>query len=708
MSTTYYRLYKEKVLELARSIVIKNESTAFAINRQLELMGYPISDDPRTWKYYLNLAGEYHFLDRPMQIISLDTLETIPFTKENLRIHLATADEYRVGSRYYNDLVERFPDQEVLIRGILSPVEMERVIEADDFTILYADESLIESNESNLLGLLQERVYRFASRWDVPGYRLTDDLYNSAQLGILFLNLPMFIMNIRLANCRTRYAHSFHIREYLASHGKLDLYIDQLTKKQMLFLYRNILYIERNAGKQETFDWLVDRLLTDRGIPLAEYTARHNLASLPNSLYPELELKRERLNRHHNPSSTEERTLIQMLEMQESVAPGNLRVMDDAIAQDTIRFRNSRNDRLNTKVLESAIVDRSDSGFVTNQDFLLNHWVYLASTNRYRTILNVPDPRSGDRFQISAKDGFILFLYCYNKSIGQELPKIPEVTAKMVRKIDLPTKDQVKELVESKYVDDFLIDAAYDRLVHINSIISSQVFIESVSDIYQRALEHRDLYSLQQHNKTRGQLQAVCDHLYQNVNCVLEEEQTDYALWLRDKGLDFSNLTTIEYELLANNILQEATGLSLFASRSMVQLQDSLIRLMSQLSSYSIQFLKEINRGPILVYDWATTRVGDVDGKGGELIRVKVAKQRVRDLHGRGLAKVRMSASSFVEQKIGVFGRYGLQLDPTIKMALHGRVTTNLRVRLPKVRWGIHSSDGSADDIYHISPPGGN
>jgi hypothetical protein len=602
--------------------------------------------------------------------------------------------------------VEQFPDQELLIRGILTPVDLDHAINAEDFTVLYADNTLIERNESNLLYEFQERIWRFSARWDVPGYRETDEFYTGSQLAILYLNLPMFIMNIRLANCHTSYAHSFHIRAYLASHGKLDRYLDNLTKKQMLFLYRNILYIERNAGKQETFDWLVERLLTDRGIPLAEYTTRHNLASMPESLYPELELTRTGLNKHHNPSSTNERSLTEMLELEEMEVPGNTRIFDSVIAEDTVRFRNSRIDQLPTKVLESAIVDRSDSGFVTNQDFLLNHWLYWSSTRRYRSVISVIDPRSGERFQIDVRDAFILFLYAYNRSVGVELPIIPELTAKMVRKDVLPRRDELKAITEAKYVDETAITRSMERNVPLTNYVSTQAFIETVRDVYDRATYHRFLYASYEHYKARGQVQAICDHHYMNVPVSLVDGEVEYPQWLRDHGFDFSTMTILEFELLANNILEEATGLSLFGSRSMVELQDSLIRLMQQLSSYSVQFLKEINRGPILVYDWSVVRLGDIDGYAGDRVKVRTSTQRVRELHGRGSIRVNVDASRFSQMKFKLRGHYAVEWDPTIRFKLKTRDTVRLRARLPMVRWSFADDNVDPDWKWMVTPSG--
>jgi hypothetical protein len=103
-----YRIYLDMTLLLAKTLIIKSEDAATLMNTGImEQYGasYVDNNNPYSWKYYLNLAGEYHSLDSAMVVTSLDTLETIGFTKENLSSHTATAIAYQYGS---SDITRRW------------------------------------------------------------------------------------------------------------------------------------------------------------------------------------------------------------------------------------------------------------------------------------------------------------------------------------------------------------------------------------------------------------------------------------------------------------------------------------------------------------------------------------------------------------------------------------------------------------------------
>ena len=90
MSQFNYTSYRADILRLSRSIVIKFDAIAEAINEHLLINNVPVNElDPRTWKYYLNLSGQYHPTDELMVVRSMDTLEDIAFTREKIgRAHV--------------------------------------------------------------------------------------------------------------------------------------------------------------------------------------------------------------------------------------------------------------------------------------------------------------------------------------------------------------------------------------------------------------------------------------------------------------------------------------------------------------------------------------------------------------------------------------------------------------------------------------------
>lgn len=145
MSNARYKLYVDDVLLLARSIVLKSESTANSINQFFRDSGAAevFEEQPETWKYYLNLAGEYHSTDTRMFVTSLDTREMIEFSKANLVEHRATKRGYLPGTRFYKELVRKYPNQIDLIQGILEPIDIQQAIAARDGEILSYDTNLV-------------------------------------------------------------------------------------------------------------------------------------------------------------------------------------------------------------------------------------------------------------------------------------------------------------------------------------------------------------------------------------------------------------------------------------------------------------------------------------------------------------------------------------------------------------------------------------
>ncbi len=299
MSNAYYKLYIENTLQLAETIVIKSERTADVLNDVIIKThgdSYVDPGNPSTWKYYQNICGEYHVTDTPITITSLDTAQQIIFSKASLELHPTTARAYRFGSRYYRELMLEYPDQEMLILGILYPAEMSTAISAIDGSVLAYTSYLVESTEPSLIKNIETWTRKYRIRHYNKQYNNAHELFDAAHQGIMFLSLVPHILNLRTQACKTDEAHSFHIREYLASHGMLDRYLDAMTRKQALFFYRNIAYIERNSGSNDTFEWLVQKVLTDRNLPLVEYTMRHNTADLLNTLYPEIAFKARSIN----------------------------------------------------------------------------------------------------------------------------------------------------------------------------------------------------------------------------------------------------------------------------------------------------------------------------------------------------------------------------------------------------------------------------
>lgn len=695
MSSTYYKLYIKEVLDLAKTLVIKSVASAESINTHLVQLGLSVDESsPQTWKYYLNLAGEYHSTDTMMYVDSTDTAERIAFTKANLEEHRETRRDYAYGSSYYEELIRQYPNQEQLIQGILNPIDITTAIEGRDGQILYYNKALVESNEESLIPNLQKFIDGYFIRWVINDYTKTDDLYAATYLGILFLQLPNVILNLRLKACHTNEAHSFHIREYLASNGQLDGYMDTLTKKQALMLYRNIKYIQRNAGKTSTFEFLIQRLLTERGLPIAAYQMRHNLANQPDNLYPDIELLRSRLNLDYATVTVDNHTVEDVLTKEIPLAKDNYTVQSEALETITEDMRNSLVTHLPTKVLESDILDLSDSAPFTLSDTLLNHWLFFSTNNRYPTLINFNNPQTGERIQVTAKDAFVIFLYSYNRSFGVTLDRVPNLEATHVRRTPLPTRAELKSIVDPAYVSDKLVLAALMNQPSIGRYISTESFYDACVEIHTALMRHRDLYAYREHYIERGHVEAMVGRCYQDILCNLGDEQP-YEDWFKDRGLRIPELSTLDQGLLAAAVLKEATGIGLNTNKSLRELQESMIRLMTQLSSYSVQYIATINTSAYQIADWAVIRLGDDHTTATGRLRLNEAMIDVRALHARGYGKQVLPTERVgVEMTASAHERVTLDMGFGLDFTMTSLGSTNYKGEIPNVYFDVHMPEG--------------
>lgn len=620
MSSNNYQIYINQTLQLVETIVIKSSYTARALNEwvagAMAAGGYlaPVDPDPTTWKYYLNLAGEYHSIDEVMTVVSMDTLEEIVFNKVNLAIHTATARAYQYGSKQYTDLVARFPTQEQLILGILYPTDIERAIAAQDGDILAFPPGLVEENEYHLISNLQKWIYHFKQRWHVPGFDYTDELYNATMLGLMYLLLVQALLTLRLAACNTNEAHSFHIREYLASHGYLDKFFDAMTKKQALHFYRNIAYIQRHAGRNATLESLTEHIMTDRFIPLAEYTMKHDVSAQTENLYPEVIFRKRQLNLDIILPDDNRTTIKELLDKEKPLAVGNTLDLDEVETQVKELMQNSPSNVVATKVLESSMIDETNSSPWILSEILFNHWLYFSSQDLYTAYVNVTNPKTGEKIPVTAKEAFILALYAFAKTVGGHLDTIPLAYASRVQRIPRATVDDIYSIVDYQLLPRSVAEKALSQQPAIKPMLSIDAFWNTGVAINAAVQMQRNMIAAREHHEGRAMVQSMVTRIYSDYILALEPEGTLYDTWLSARNIDLSQLNRAEFVLLFEDIVAQATGASLHPVQTMKSLQQAMVGMFAQLSSYGIQVIAEINDSTIRKTDWPAVRLGTVTG----------------------------------------------------------------------------------------------
>lgn len=617
--SSYYSIYINKVFQLAATIAIKSNDVADAINAGLQVMpgSEPVDEtDPMSWKYYMNLAGEYHPTDTIMQVISMDTLETIDFTVANLAVHLATAKAYQYGTRQYNELLSNYPTQEAVIRGILYPVNITFAINARDHLILGGyPPTLVEVNEYSFLDQLQAWIDGFKLRWYNRSYTVSDNLYLTSNLGLMYGFLIPAIIDIRKSTCKTNEAHSFHVKQYLASHNGLDVYYDQMTLEQSLSLYRNILYLERNPGTNTTFQWLIAELLTKRQLPLAKFSMRHDVSQMPDNLYPTLFFQREPLNLGFSYDTQDQLTLDQMLTKEAPLARDNALFQPDVEPVIETEMVNSKANVLQTKMLESAMVDYTDATPYTLEATLLAHWLWLAFKGLYTAVVNVEDPKTGERLALSALDAYTFMWYAFCASIGINLDVIPPVMGLHVQRIPTPTPADLLSIVDQTMIEEKTAKWLLSYSPLIQRVISTEAFYGLCQQIWRAQNTQANIVAYQEHMVRRGYVDNMFNRIYADVECNLDVPGTTYTSWFAARNINIADWTQEDFGLLYVNIVAAATGTDLSTTNSVANLQKAMIAIMQKLSSYSVQYVSYINSGAIVPLDWPMVRQGDIDSK---------------------------------------------------------------------------------------------
>lgn len=662
-------------------------------------------DRPETWKYYMNISGQYHFTDKIMRVISLDTHDEIDFTKEMMQIHTATAKAYRYGTRFYFSLVKKYPDQEQLILAINNPADINEAIAAEDGAILAYYRDLVESQEDTLIYDLEKYIKAYLSRYTVAGFNNVWKNYPVLALSNLYASLPAEVMNLRLLACKTNKTHSFHIEQYLASHGYLDKYIKYMTLKQKLYLYHNIDYIEKYAGHTETFNELMQWILSDRRIPLSSYTVRQ-LQDQDESGYPVLVSYREPIGTTENNVESEYVDMETYFNKESKTEPGNVKHFFDD--KDTIvhQLKTSDSSIIQTKDLESAMVDYTDAVPDTLPEVLLRQWAYMSAKGLYNVVVNFNHPVTGDRISIMAKDALIYYSYVMMTVMGYEPKEVPSFLNVKFRLHPRPPVELLyKDLVPTMFSD--LKDIA-DGLIRpqppIVQCYSVSAFFDLTYQIYEEAQRHWFLKSAAHDPLKRGIVAKMISRLYGIEDLVLYDGGLSMQAWLKSMTLPEFTGTPDQGLELCNTIFEQATGYSVDETKSLRSIQKAMTEIFTQLSSYSIQIMREINDSAIIPINWAAIRTG-FRGQHTDDDVVLKDMPRVQDVDQRYVDNVEVvDGERFIEPVI-ITKPQEVDIKSTVRVKLcSGKApsySVNTIVNIPTVRvYDDKDVNGEASDPF--------
>ena len=601
-STQYFQLYQQSVASLIKTAVIKYSANAIAYNNGV-MEDHPgaiiDTQDERTWRHYQNMAGMYHDVDTVMTVVSLDTLQTVVFNKQTLASHPQTKQAYLYGTALHAELVSRYPNQVCLILGILYAPDragyLDEIIAAEDGTLLYCDTRFIEDQEHSLLYELQRWLNQYTIRWHNRDYSFADNLYMADYMWKLSLNLMQKVYTLRLKNCKTEQAHTFYIRLYLASHGALDAYMDLLTKEQILFLYRNVLYIENHAGRQEVFYWLVENLLTVRNLPLYEYKVYHNtFYQIPTqenngsaSPTPVPYFKRKAINVAEFASVGAEVPFDAMLTKLKDATVDNQQYQSDHRDQMYKSLIYSPSSVVRTKVLESILADNSRAVPYPLEDIIINHWIGWAASGQYSARATLRLPGTKKDYSLSMLELLVLLVYVEAKLQNVTLLTVPDFIASRLQRPTAVTTTELRSVTSPTFVTDAVINQIAQTYVPVGQLTTVADFYTAVSSIYMNTLQHQRLVYGHGSSIASSQIQIACSRLYQDqrLSCIYSGQT--YDSFLTARGLTDSVFTLGILSDLKSAIIGLISNYELNVVDTQKAVQQAMIKIFSQLTSYS-------------------------------------------------------------------------------------------------------------------------
>lgn len=436
------RAYMNELNGLVRSILIKSSHQATAINDNI-INKYGenyVAADYRTWRYYLNLNGQYHFTNDEMEIyvIELNTVEKL--TKELLVKYKKTREDL---SRYgitYKKLLKTYPNNELLIKGMITPVDMETAYTAVDGTILCYSKYYADPNDDMVLRKVSRYLERIYVRWFNPAYIETEEYYVAEFLAYLYSTLHTKIDIIRMENIHTHMAHSYHVNNFFKSHLNLD--VSFLNYKSKLWLYQNLRAVMTNNGATETFQQLLDNVITPNQVGVGKVVinkAKPQLleANLNNPYKPMFttdnvnQLLVENLNEHYylDGMSLAEITAIEV----NNGYIHETQFMDLNELVDRVRTRiNDNNDiNLETKVIHLLGKEDRDILPFPRINMVLDNLFHIGSKAECEYEINYTDPVTSNVYKMTMHQA-IRLLGHYLMAYGGKETEVMSIGSKSV------------------------------------------------------------------------------------------------------------------------------------------------------------------------------------------------------------------------------------------------------------------------------------
>lgn len=655
MSEALYKIYRDDIVGLVGLMVYNHRIEATLMNAALNEDGYAISDNPLQWRYYMNMAGEYHDWDR--QYISGINSDGSPLIKitiagasgpievdltKNL-IHGLNADPsislvYAFGTDAYRQLVAKYPNSEALIFGIFFPVDIEVAVESEDGDILFiggyerivngdrhyfrkserantVDMNYIEENEVSLIDDLETWIKNMIFRWFNRDYAIIEDLYYACFRSLTHVFAVPRIMKFRLDRCKTSEANRFHIRQYLDDFGGIGRVTDHLPLKAIHYLYRNADMLAHEAGRKSTASDLIKNFLDDCQIPLTNHRLRQDLTSIEENYLPMAYADTKDLGRVKSRAGNRSLGIEALEEKILPVAPQNIYDLERIVEEEKDAVASRYADYAPTKTLESRISLASPEPRYRFIDLLMNQWAFSVAANQYNASVVINHPITGRATAISTRNALALSYYCFSIGYHNVVPEtVPDFKVSFVPKastftpsgyLPFPNVNGLYSLYRYVYNKDF-IDRFHGTVEPTYAYSTTRAFYQDAKKVYTDLLRRDLMISTTPSAEIRNRGTELMSRYFWFDFDLNIFNGRQYAELLSFLGLDFNGLTQQQILRYYQDLIIRSLGMDTESEDAVRRKQDVAIEAMRFFSSYAVHYVYSTSAGKPL---WLGTSV---------------------------------------------------------------------------------------------------
>ena len=603
--------YNKDNILLAKSITVKLTDIAIAINKGLvKQHGLKISNNPKTWKYYMNLAGMRHETNSPVLVNVLELGEKQLLSKELLDTYNYTRTELLKYGQTFNNLIDEYPEDIMFIKGCLHPVDMDVAIKAKEGTILSYNHTFVEAPEFSLMRELQVHVYDFLSRWHIKEYTLVEDLYLPVLIGNLYNSIVLKIMNIRLEKIHTNEAHSFHLEHYFRSNLNLWTSISIVNDETKYWLYKNLGWLIRNIGRQEAFDTVIKQILNNNNVGIGRYQLRkpNNKINtkkdimLPTFTNTPLIFNNIGLNSYYSTSRNSSITLDTILNkelnlenIKEEDMDTQTRYRNNTIVETSIeKINNTYRDNQLTKVLEISTYHLFKRHGLDLFKLLLDYFVSLTIDKKINYLAEFVDPNDNQNYILTAENAILFIIKMLLSATGKLDAKIKSIPFDYVL---LRDKEELREVYKRMFRDG-IIDCHLEDLIehypnvgkYCNTSNDVMVLMNEVQEFYsylwtldsntESSIGSANVKMLSNFITRQGELVFTDDPEGKTIDDLLFERNLKYVI-------------TNKFDVVASlsAIIKLFTGVSIDEAAVIKKITSEFKTLVDRLTSYSTQVL---------------------------------------------------------------------------------------------------------------------